>query len=164
MGGVEVGDKAPPIELRTIDGERRSLAAALGSGPVAAVFWKTTCATCDLLFPYLNKLVEAYGRDGWRLWAISQDPEGPSGEYARRFAAAFEVLVDGDGWPASRAYDPPATPTLYLVAPDGRVEAKSAAFSKAELNEVAGRLAAHLGREPVIVAEPGDGNPDFRPG
>ena len=164
MAAPEVGDQAPPVELPTVDGRRRSLLADLSQGPVLLVFWKTTCRTCDLTFPYLNKLVLAYGESGWRLWAVSQDPPKQSAEYGRRFHVLGEVLVDGEGWPASLAYDPSATPTLYLVAPDGRVEAVSVAFNKEELNDVSRRLAAHLGREPVTVAEPGDGNPDFRPG
>jgi len=164
LPGVTVGDRAPPMELLTVDGRRRSLAADLAAGPVLVVFWKTTCRTCDLAFPYLNKLVLAYGKGGWRLWAVSQDPPKQSAEYGRRFHLLGDILVDGEGWPASCLYDPPATPSLYLVEPGGRVEATSVAFNKEDLNDISRRLAVYLGREPVVVAEPGDGNPDFRPG
>ena len=164
MTTLAAGDDAPDFTLNTADGHTYDLAEALRGGPVLAVFFKTTCGTCDLLFPYLNHFIEAYGDEGWHLWAISQDGPDPSRDYARRQEARFPVLVDGPGWPVSSAYDPPATPTLFLIAPDGRVEETSAGFSKDDLNGISRRLAADLGRPPVTVAEADDGRPPFRPG
>ena len=69
-----------------------------------------------------------------------------------------------DGWTVSCAYDPPATPTLFLVGPDGRVQFTGQGFSKGDLNAVAESIAGHLGVQPAVVAERDDGNPDFRPG
>jgi peroxiredoxin len=164
MSTLAPGDQAPPFTLDTPDGQRHDLVDALRRGPVLAVFFKTTCGTCDLLFPYLNHLIEAYGDEGWHLWAVSQESPDRSRDYARRQEVRFPVLVDGPGWPASSAYDPPATPTLFLIAPDGRVEEASAGFSKDDLNAISTRLAAHLGRPPLTVAEADDGRPSFRPG
>ena len=164
MTTLAAGDEAPLFTLDTPEGESHSLSDALRQGPVLAAFFKTTCGTCDLVFPYLNRFVETYGEGGWRLWAISQDGPPTSRDYADRFGARFPVLVDGPGWPVSRAYDPPSTPTMFLIAPDGRVEEASAGFSKDDLNSIAKRLAAHLGRPAVTVAEPDDGQPSFRPG
>lgn len=164
MTTLAAGDQAPTFTLDTLDGRPHSLAEALRRGPVLAVFFKTTCGTCDLIFPYLNRFIEGYGGDGWHLWAISQDGPGRSRDYADRYGARFPVLVEGPGWPVSRAYDPPATPTLFFIAPNGRVEETSAGFSKDELNSLARRLAAHLGRPPLTVAEADDGRPSFRPG
>ena len=164
MTTLEAGDQAPDFTLDTPEGRPQSLAGALRQGPVLLAFFKTTCGTCDLIFPYLNQFVEGYGGDGWDLWAISQDGPDRSRDYAGRYDARFLVLVDGPGWPVSRAYDPPATPTLYLIATDGRVEETSAGFSKDDLNSIARRLAAHLGRPAVTVAGADDGRPAFRPG
>ena len=164
MTTLSTGDEAPLFTLDTPDGQTYDLAKALRRGPVLAVFFKTTCGTCDLLFPYLNRFIEVYGEEGWQLWAISQDGANRSRDYARRHEARFPVLVDGPGWPVSSAYDPPATPTLFLIAPDGRVEEASAGFSKDDINGISRRLAAHLGRPPLTVAEADDGRPSFRPG
>lgn len=164
MTTLTAGDNAPPFTLDTYDGQRHDLVEALNRGPVLAVFFKTTCGACDLLFPYLNRFIETYGDEGWRLWAISQDGADRSRDYARRYEARFPLLVDGPGWPVSHAYDPPATPTLFLIAPGGRVEETSAGFSKDDLNAISRRLAAHLGRPPLTVAEADDGRPSFRPG
>jgi peroxiredoxin len=164
MTTLSAGDDAPDFTLNTADGHTYDLVGALRQGPVLIVFVKTTCGTCDLLFPYLNQFIEAYGDEGWHLWAISQDGPDRSRDYARRQEARFPVLVDGPGWPVSSAYDPPATPTLFLIAPDGRVEETSVGFSKDDLNGTSRRLAGHLGRSPLTVAEADDGRPPFRPG
>jgi peroxiredoxin len=164
MTTLAAGDQAPLFTLDTVDGHTCDLAEALSRGPVLAVFFKTTCGTCDLLFPYLNHFIDGYGEEGWQLWAISQESPERSRDYARRQEVRFPVLVDGPGWPVSSAYDPPATPTVVLIAPDGRVEETSAGFSKDDLNGISRRLADQLGRQPLTVAEADDGRPSFRPG
>jgi len=166
MAVLSVGAQAPDFTLSGIDGKQYSLSAALKQGPLLAVFIQTACPICDLIMPYLNRLVEAYGGQGWQLWVISQDDQEASQRYAQRFGASFPLVVDdpADGWTVSRAYDPPATPTLFLIGPDGRVQFGGQGFSKADLNAAAERIASHLGVQPAVVAERDDGNPDFRPG
>ncbi|MGQ9572024.1 MAG: peroxiredoxin family protein [Dehalococcoidia bacterium] len=166
MAVLGVGAQAPEFTLRGIDGKQYSLSTALKQGPVLAVFIQTGCPICDLAMPYLNRLVEACGGPSWQVWVISQDDQEASRRYAQRFGATFPLLVDdpAEGWPASCAYDPPATPTLFLIGRDGRVEFSGHGFSKADLNAVAERIAGHLGVQAAVVAEANDGNPDFRPG
>jgi peroxiredoxin len=166
MALLSVGAQAPDFTLSGIDGRQYSLAAALEQGPLLAVFIQTACPICDLTMPYLNRLAGAHGSGGWQLWVISQNDQQASQRYAQRFQPDFPLLVDdpADGWIASCAYDPPATPTLFLIGPDGRLEFSGQGFSKADLNAAAERLAGHLGVQPAVVAERDDGNPDFRPG
>jgi peroxiredoxin len=165
MATLGVGAQAPDFTLSGIDGKQYSLAAALEQGPLLAVFIQTACPICDLAMPYLNRLARAYG-GGWHLWVISQNDQQASQRYAQRFQPDFPLLVDdpADGRIVSCAYDPPATPTLFLIEADGRLEFSGQGFSKADLNAAAERIAAHLGVQPAVVAEPNDGNPDFRPG
>ncbi len=158
------GSQAPDFVLTSVDGKKYSLSEALKQGPLLAVFIKTTCPVCDLILPYLNRLAEAYPRQSWQLWVVSQDDAEATGRYAQRFNASFPMVVDNPGWSASRAYDPPATPTLFLIGPDGRVEVATWGFSKADLNGLAERIARHLGEPPRLVAQEVDGNPETRPG
>jgi peroxiredoxin len=162
MAMLSAGDRAPPFELPDLEGRPHKLDGA--RGPALAVFWKPDCGTCHLAFPYLQRLAEAYPPDGWQLLAVSQDGARASEAFVREHALTFPVLLDGDGWPASRAYDPEATPTLFLIGPDGTIEATSVGFDKADLNEIAARIAAHLGRPPELIAPEDDGNPPFKPG
>jgi peroxiredoxin len=166
MAVLSVGAQAPDFTLSGIDGRQYSLSAALGQGPVVAVFIQTACPICDLTMPYLNRLAKVYGGQRWQLWVITQDDPEASRRYGERFEVTFPLLVDdpADGWAVSCAYDPPATPTLFLIDPDGRVQFSGQGFSKADLNAAAERIASHLRTQSVVVAEPNDGNPDFRPG
>ena len=161
---VEVGTRAPDFSLKGTDGESYTLAAALARGPLLLVFFKTTCVTCDLAFPYINRLSKSYPSDGWSLWAVAQDPPAEARSYASAHGITYPVLPDVDGYPVSKAYDPPATPTLFLIDRDGRITQQTAGFHKAELNSLSAALAEWLEMEPVVIAAADDGNPDFKPG
>ncbi len=161
---LTAGDRAPAFDLPDLDGDRRSLAGTVAGGPVLAVFWKASCDTCHLAFPYLQRLAEEYPGGGWQLLAVSQDGERVSRAFATQHGLTFPVLIEGDGWPVSQQYDPDATPTLFLIAPDGSIEFTSVGFHKGDLNEIARRLAEHLGKDPRVIAEDGDGQPPFKPG
>lgn len=161
---IEAGTRAPDFSLKGTDGETYDLADALGRGPLLLVFFKTTCGTCDLAFSYINRLTEVYPGDGWSLWAVAQDPAAEAGSYASTYGITCPVLPDVDGYPVSKAYDPPATPTLFLIDRGGDVVQQTAGFSKEDLNSLSAALAERLGVEPVVIAPAGDGNPDFKPG
>jgi len=161
---IEVGAAAPDFSLTGTDGRTYALAGALARGPLLLAFFKTTCGTCDLAFPYINRFPEAYPTDGWSLWAIAQDPPQAAGSYAATHRMAYPVLPDVDGYAVSRAYDPPATPTLFLIDGEGQVVAETAGFSKEDLNSLSRALAERLGAEAAVIAAAGDGNPDFKPG
>ena len=160
---VEVGTRAPDFSLKGIDGQTYALAAALSHGPVLLMFIKTTCGTCDMAFPYINRLKESYPDDGWSLWVVAQDTPGDAGRYAAANGITYPVLSDADGYTVSRAYDPPATPTLFLIDSAGQITQQSAGFHKAELNSLSAWLADRLGVDPVVIAAD-DGNPAFKPG
>ncbi len=161
---IDVGSAAPDFSLKGTDGRTYALADAFGRGPVVLAFFKTTCGTCDLMFPYVNRLNDSYRDGGWSLWTIAQDPAPEARSYASTFGITYPVLPDTDGYPVSKAYDPPATPTLFLIDTDGKVVQQSAGFSKEDHNSLSRALAERLGAKPTVIAAPGDGNPDFKPG
>jgi peroxiredoxin len=161
---IEPGDLAPDFTLPGIDGLRYALHEATGKGPVLLAFWQKDCGTCKLAAPYWNRLYESYENLNWSFWAISQNDATGAAEFVRRYGLRPTVLVDGGRLVASGRYDPEATPTLYLVEPDGSVSATSAGFSKDELNAISRRIAEYAGAEYVEVAREDDGNPRFKPG
>jgi peroxiredoxin len=160
---LETGALAPPFTLLSTAGREYSVLASVPRDPLLLVFFKVGCAACDLTFPYLIRLRESYGA-GWQIWAVAQEPPDRAAQYAARFRLNFPVLIDGPGYEVSRSYDPPATPTMFLIGPDGRTVFDSYGFSKDDVNEIARRLSAHLGVEPVEVARSDDGQPAFKPG
>ncbi len=161
---LAVGEIAPPFELPDLAAAVHGVPQTPAGEPVLTVFWKPRCGTCDLAFPYLQRLYQAYPSEGWQMLSVSQDDATVSAEFARKYGATFPVLIEGDGWPISMLYDPEATPTMFLIAPDGTVEFASAGFDKEALNEVSGLIAGHLDADPQIIAHEDDGNPSFRPG
>ena len=160
---LKVGSPAPEFTLEGTDGRSYSLGEALSGGPALLVFFKTSCGTCDLAFPYINRLRAAYG-DGWRLWAVAQDPPDRAGEYARRQGMNYPVLSDSPDYIVSKQYDPAATPALFLIDADGRVAYTTHGFSKDDLNELSRLVATRLGAEAQVVAPADDGQPAFQPG
>lgn len=154
------GDRAPAFELPDLDGKLWRLDGV----PALVVFWKAGCATCHVAFPYLERLFHAYAGDGWRLLAVSQDSPAASREFAQELKLTLPLLIEGEGWPVSKLYDPEATPTLFLVDDTGTIELTSIGFDKSELNEASRLLAERLGREPQEIAPQDDGNPFFKPG
>lgn len=160
---LDTGALAPHFTLLGIDGREYCVPSDSAGAPLVVVFLKTGCAACDIAMPYLKNLHGAYPA-GWRMWAVIQEPPDKAREYARKHGATFPFLIDAPGYEVSRLYDPPSTPAIFFVEPQGRVSFATNGFSKDDLNAVASRVAAAIGAEPRIVAPPGDGQPDFRPG
>jgi peroxiredoxin len=160
---LETGALAPHFTLLGIDGQEYSLPNDTAGKPTLVVFFKTTCGTCDVLFPYINRLRETYS-DGWNLWAIAQDPPVAASNYARAQGIDYPVLIDAPDYAVSRLYDPPATPTLFLTDPRGRMIYTTYGFSKDDMNELAALVAHSLGAEPTVIAQADDGRPTFKPG
>ena len=160
---LEPGALAPHFTLLALDGREYSLPGDRGDEPLLLAFFRVRCATCDVAYPYLNRLRDAYP-DGWQLWSVCQDSPERAAQYAKRFALAHPVLLDGAELDVSRLYDPPSTPALYLIGGDGRIEFASEGFAKDDVNEIGRRLAAFVGSEVVEIAPADDGNPPLKPG
>jgi peroxiredoxin len=161
MATVAVGQRAPSLALTGLDGQIYRLNEA--NGPVLAVFFKVSCQTCQLIFPYLERLYRAYPQAGWHLWAISQDAAADSQTFAERCGTTFPILLD-EGWTASRAFDPEGVPTLFFIGPDGQVQRVVPAFQKAALNELSAAIAEHIATQAVVIAPQDDPAPPFKPG
>lgn len=161
---LELGARAPDFTLPDASGEPHRLGSALANGPVVLAFLKADCAVCHLAFPYLERMHQAYGRDGLTLWGISQHPARAAEWFAKTTGVTFRLLIDGEAFPVSHAYDPDATPTILLLDGDGAVRMSTIGLVKQELNALAGQVAAALGKEAVVIAPPDDGKPSFRPG
>ncbi len=160
---LEPGALAPHFTLLSLDGREYSLPGDRDGEPLLLAFFRARCATCDVAYPYINRLKEAYP-DGWQLWSVCQDDPDRAKDYAGRFALNHPVLLDGAELEVSRLYDPPSTPALYLVDRDGRVELTSEGFAKEDLNEIGRRIAGLVSAEAVEVAPADDGNPALKPG
>lgn len=154
---LHTGDQAPRFFLEQLNGEPLSFDSEGGSALL--VFFETDCPTCRLTIPYLNRLVKSNAR----IIGISQDSEAATRELAEQLPIEFPVVLDRD-LNVSRAYDPVAVPTLFLVGGGGKVVATEIGFDKASLNKMARIITEAAGLEPITVAPDFDGAPQSKPG
>jgi peroxiredoxin len=164
MAALTPGATAPAISLKDSDGKTVLLAEALKKGPVLAVFFKVSCPTCQFTFPFLERLYEMYGGPHFTFLGISQDGAGDTREFMREFAIKFPVLIDDRGYPASNQYGLTNVPTLFLIAPDGKIKISAVGFSKADLQDIAAQAARVTGTAAGPLFKPGEVVPDYKPG
>jgi thiol-disulfide isomerase/thioredoxin len=62
-GRTLIGERAPPLRLRTIDGKTIDLAKSLGGKPVYLKFWATWCVPCREQMPHFERAYETLGKD-----------------------------------------------------------------------------------------------------
>jgi len=144
MTKISAGKTAPDFTLASADGQKRSLAAALKSGPVVAAFFKTTCPVCQFTFPFLERLYQRYAGAA-TFWGISQDSAGDTRDFCAKYGVTFPVLLDERGYPVSNDYGLTNVPTVLLIEPGGKAKVSFTGFSKADLETVAKELAGRKG-------------------
>lgn len=161
---VTIGTDTPDFTLPGLDGRSYALSEALAAGPVLLVFWQAGCGACKMVAPYLTRLRDAYDNGGWTFWTIAQDGADEARRFVREHGFTPAVLVDGPELVVSDLYDPPATPTFYLIEPGAGVTLEADGFDKETLNEISRRVAGYTGASYVEIAPADDGNPAFKPG
>jgi len=161
--------KAMPKALfRTPEGAQLSTANVVEKGhglPVLLAFFKTSCPICQLTWPYLQRLHEAYGGKAVHVVGVSQDDVGSSRAfYAEHGGATFDLLLDPEpGFAASNAFDIEAVPHLVLLSPQGTILDIFAGWSKNRMEALGARFAAK--NVPFVpVVPPGDPVRDFAAG
>jgi peroxiredoxin len=155
------GDTAPDLTLRSLGGADWRLEPDTGAHLLA--FIETDCPTCRLAIPYLSRLADALGEARERLVLISQDGHEETNALRAFYEVRFPLVLD-ERLEASRAFDPPSVPALFLLGESGRIERAHVGFHKDDLNETAERLLAALGLPAGVIAEPHDGAPLSKPG
>ncbi|HEY3175547.1 MAG TPA: TlpA disulfide reductase family protein [Candidatus Polarisedimenticolia bacterium] len=163
-GVIGAGGRIPAFTLPLQGGGEATVPVRGSKGLTLAVFYKNTCPTCRLSFPFLQRLYEQVGPAGGRVLGISQDGMEGAASFAREFGLTMPILVDGEDWPVSRLYDLVSVPTLYLTDGDGLVLASGAGFNRRELQTMADALAASVGAAAPLLYREGESIPDFKPG
>lgn len=165
MAAIGAGVRAPEIELSNLDGQKFTLSEARKRGPVVAAFFKVGCPVCQMAFPYVEGLFQAYGQSGkLTLVGVSQDNAADTKAFNREFGVTFPVLLDAKGYPASNAYGLTNVPTVFLISADGEIERTLVSWSKADMEELNRKLAEISGVKAAELFHPGDKVIEFRPG
>ena len=164
---TELGQTAPlpAAAFRDAEGAEYDLRRLLEEGPLLLGLYKSSCASSKQMFPFLERIAQRHAGTALRVVGVSQDSPNITRSFARRYGITFPLLVEGGEYPISRAFDIMATPTVFLVDPEGSVVYTTMGFLKPGLDALGDAVADALGkpREPLVTS--GDDQvPMFVPG
>jgi peroxiredoxin len=155
------GSPAPAAVFARPEGGTATTAGLLDGAnglPLLLAFFKTSCPTCRLTWPYLQRLHAAYGGTGVRVVGVSQNGIEESRRFSEEWGkATFDLVMDPEpGFAASNAFQVEAVPHLVLISSDGIFEEIFSGWSKERMEALGSRLAAGRSLAYVPVVPPGD--------
>jgi methylamine dehydrogenase accessory protein MauD len=140
QSGPGVGNPAPDVPLRTLDGQESHLAEQL-SGRTAVLFWNPSCGFCQRMLPDLKRFAERPPTGAPSVVVVSAgDPD-----QNRQMGLNAPVLLDGS-FATGHAFGATGTPSAVLVDEAGNVASGIAVGAPAVL-ELVGAQAAPAGAE-----------------
>jgi peroxiredoxin len=157
---LEPGRPFPSITLRDEEGRP----ASPPSRPALYGFFKTTCPTCELSWPYLQRVSRL--ADGGRLsvLGVSQDDPPATARFCKNLGISLPTLYDPEPWKASERLGLETVPSFLLVNENGVLEDFSAGFQRHKMEEFAGLAARLAGRPAEALFLPGENVPAWKPG
>jgi peroxiredoxin len=163
------GKPAPAASFARPEGGKATVAGLLaeaGGLPLLLAFFKTSCPTCRLTWPYLQRLHTTYGGTSVHVVGVSQNDAASSRNFFQECGEAkFGLVLDPEPhFEASNAFHVEAVPHLALVSPAGILEDVFEGWSKARMEALGARLAKHKGFPPVPLVPPGDTMRDIQAG
>jgi len=161
---IDSGHTAPGFSLKALDGKEYSLQKLLERGPAVVAFFKVSCPVCQFTFPFLQRLHERYAGDGATVTGVSQDDARDTKEFNQEYGVTFLTLVDIEGYPASNAYGLTSVPTIFLIAPDGKVKVSCMGFSKSDLEKIASELSLYKKMQAAPLFRTNEIVPAYKPG
>jgi peroxiredoxin len=165
MPALATGARAPEISLPLLGGGNFKLSEALAQGPVLLAFFKISCPVCQMTFPYLERIHQAYRDSKVRVIGISQNDARQTEAFNREYGVTFPVALDDpEKYPASNAYGLTNVPTLFLVNPDGTIRSATVGWVRQEMEGFAVAVSAgsSFPRKPLFTAK--DAVPDWKAG
>lgn len=164
LAHIEKGTAAPQFSLKALDGKQHSLSSLVERGPVVLAFFKISCPVCQFTFPFLQRMADRFTNKGISIVGISQDDASSTKEFNEEYGVKFLTLVDAPGYPASNAYGLANVPSVFLIAPDGKVKVSTTGFDKAALEEIATDLAENGKISAAPLFRPDEVIPAYKPG
>ncbi|WP_426661413.1 TlpA family protein disulfide reductase [Rhodanobacter aciditrophus] len=119
-----LGQPAPPLVLKTIDGQTIDLASLYGRKAVYLEFWATWCVPCRQQMPHLKQVYAQAGQD-LAVIAVNvgfDDSVAAVREYRRALGldSRMPIVFDADG-AAGTAFHLRVTPQHVVIGRDGRI-------------------------------------------
>jgi peroxiredoxin len=150
----------PSIALR----DEKGRAAAVPPGEVLYAFFKTTCPTSELAWPYLARVRKIGEGGGLSVLAVSQDDPETTARFYEDLGVAIPTLYDREPWKASEAVGLTNVPAFFVVGTDGLLRDASVGFQRHKMEEFAELAADRAGRRAAALFLPGENVPALKPG
>ena len=162
MSALPQNSQAPDFWLQDAEGDEFHLYSALESGRVLLTFYKMDCPTCQYALPYLDRFKSLLDGTAAAV-TVSQDTPVDAERFSIEFSYSTKQVFDTEeaGFEVSDAYGLTNVPTVFLVGTDGRIEHTMVSWSKADVEELAGKLGVDSPFQPgedVLVYQPGCGS------
>ena len=150
------GAQAPELNFETLAGGTTTLSEIRSKGPALLAFYKISCPTCQLTFPYLERLSK---NKNFQVIGICQDEPAGAVEFNKVFHIHFPILLDTEqsGYAAGNAFGISHVPSLFVVEPDGKISVAEQGFTKPLLEELGERAG-------ITVFTDADTVPLYKPG
>lgn len=160
MAALDTGVTFPTMTLRDAAGNP----ATPGAGETLYAFFKTTCPTTEMAWPFLERIRRVAEGSALRVVAVSQDEPAETQEFNRRLAVAVETLYDPPPWSASDKLALTNVPAFFLVDREGMLRQSATGFQKDKMEAFAARAAQLAGRPYGGLFRPGENVPAIKPG
>jgi peroxiredoxin len=157
---LDPGKPFPSIALRDEEGQP----ARVPGGETLYAFFKTTCPTCELAWPYLDRIGKIGEGGSLTLLAISQDDPEATRRFYEDLGVAVPTLYDREPWTASEAVGLTAVPAFFVVGRDGNLRDAVIGFQRHKMEEFAALAADRAGGKRTALFLPGERVPAIKPG
>lgn len=120
------------------------------SGEVVYVdFWASWCVPCRQSFPWLQSLLDRYGKQGLKIVAVNLDnkPEAAT-KFLKELPVDFSIVYDSNGVLA-KVYNLDAMPTSYVYGRDGKLRFHHLGFQPKDTMELQTKIFDLLKEKPT---------------
>ena len=160
MAALSPGNALPALSLT----DARGGAVAPPEGETLYGFFKTSCPTCTLAWPFFDRIARAARGGKLTVVAVSQDEPGETDAFNRRLGVELSTLFDPAPCSGSEALGLDTVPTFVRVGADGRVRGTLVGFQKQRMQELGAEAAALAGKPAPEIFLPGENVPSIKPG
>ena len=138
---------APLFTLKTIKGEKYSLAQNLGKGPIVVSFWATWCGPCILEMKNMKKIYEKYAPRGVQMLSISVDDNKSQPQIqslVHSFSFPYTILLDANK-EVYKSFHVSSVPQLFILDATGKIIYNHTGYQKGDEKSVEEIISGLLG-------------------
>jgi peroxiredoxin len=126
------GSSLQSLVLYDLQGRPIDFGELVGKKVLVISFWGTFCKPCKSEMPFLQKMVETYGKDGLEVLAISldtPDTEASVGPFINKNNYTFRVTIDRQSQATQLLNRKSVLPFLVILDREGKIVKKKDGFT-----------------------------------